>query len=360
MEAYLEASKKPQVEQSSVAPGIAYGNADSLQGSRKVSRHPWGLMSSDFPLVIFWTKRAWRKHEGGKKDSTELVAQSGQRGGARSAQGENVMMQFIQNDDGTTIDGTLAAEMREFARSLWRGFHSRNATPEKWGDTSKDIREEYYHQMENEFFPLRLCDNHWKSQAIATSIYSQWHGYYVVKKREGVKEEENSDNLPASKRLKLDPTPEPEPEPVSSPSSSHKDAAYMPKPIRPVDPLYGEYYILDSDRLNDVTAPTYSTLQIRLHLSSSTVCPRTFLSQQRTRAIPMVNQPHTRLTLRPLPQHCLPPSTPWYKTRRLLLAPPSHSPQISNFHWQSSPLVCNRPHLLTTPMRPNWQMRTSV
>lgn len=244
MEAYIEASKKSQVVQSSRTPEIADGNADSQQGPRNGSRHPWGLVSSGFPLVTFWTRLAWKNYRSGKKDSTELGASSGQRGGARSAQGENVMMLFIQNADGTPICGAVAGSMRDFARSIWRGLHSRNAAPEKWGDASKDVRDGYYHEMENEFYPLRLCDNHWKAQAIATIIYSQWHGYFVVKKREGVKEEENSDNLPANKRLKLDPTPEPEAEPVSSPSASHKDAAYMPKPIRPVDPLYGDYIYL--------------------------------------------------------------------------------------------------------------------
>jgi len=89
--------------------------------------------------------------------------------------GENVMMLYVENADGTAISGTCASEIREFARSIWRGFYSREIAPKKWGDASKDIREEYYREMENEFRVLRFCDNHWKAHAIAASIYPQWY-----------------------------------------------------------------------------------------------------------------------------------------------------------------------------------------
>ncbi len=52
--------------------------------------------------------------------------------------------------------------------------------------------------MEKEFYMLRLCENHWKSQAITTAIYSQWCWVYV-KKRRAIKDEDNSDKEPATK-----------------------------------------------------------------------------------------------------------------------------------------------------------------
>ncbi|KAH9171416.1 hypothetical protein EDB89DRAFT_1805850, partial [Lactarius sanguifluus] len=71
-----------------------------------------------FPLVKYWKRRAWRTHDDEEKDSTVLASSSGQRGGARAAKGENVMMQYIENADGTPITGDVAADMRAFARSL--------------------------------------------------------------------------------------------------------------------------------------------------------------------------------------------------------------------------------------------------
>ena len=86
--------------------------------------------------------------------------------------------------------------------------------------------------MEKNFYVLRLCENHWKSWEIATTIYSQWHGRFV-KKREAVKDEDNDlDWELAPKRsrvVKDDPSPGPVP--------SHNDAGGVPKAIVPIDPL---------------------------------------------------------------------------------------------------------------------------
>lgn len=246
MEAYVNASKTPQVKHSSeeAAQGNALGNVDTPPGSWHTLPK---LMDSDFPLVRFWYKMSWKTHNEGKKDTTELGASTGQRGGTRAAQGENVNLLFIENADGTPITGTLAAEMREHARSIWRGLHKKNAAPEKWGDASNEIREQYYHEMESKFYPLRLCDNHWKSQAIATGIYSQWYGYFV-KKREAaaaIKVEEKLDDR-ATKRLRFN-TPLDTLNPMSTHINVAEDVACLPEPImpkpklspiRPIDPLY--------------------------------------------------------------------------------------------------------------------------
>ena len=125
MEAYINASKTPQVKQSleEVAQGNALGNVDTpALGSWHTLLK---LVDSDFPLVRFWYKTSWKTHNKGKKDTTELEASSGQRGSTCAAQGENVNLLFIENANGTPITGTLAAEMREHTRSIWRGLHKK-------------------------------------------------------------------------------------------------------------------------------------------------------------------------------------------------------------------------------------------
>jgi hypothetical protein len=180
----------------------------------------------------YWQKQAWKTFEAQQKNTTGPARRGSQRGGTRSAMGENVMMQYIENGDRTPIAGTLAADMREFACSLWCGFHGRSAAPETWGNATKAIREEFYYEMESKFYVLCLCDNHWKSQTIAMTIYSQWHGNFV-KKHEAVKEEDNSDDEPAMKRLKVAKT-DSSPEPMLS----HGSVTVTPKVITPIDPLY--------------------------------------------------------------------------------------------------------------------------
>lgn len=84
-------------------------------------------------------------------------------------------MLYIENADGTPVDGTIASTMREFARSIWRDLYLRGMAPETWGQATRQVREEFCQEMERAYPALRLCDNHWKANALATAIYSQWY-----------------------------------------------------------------------------------------------------------------------------------------------------------------------------------------
>src|SRR5712691_7180504 len=109
-------------------------------------------LRSDYPGVKYWTKQDWKEAENKRKDSSEVA---GPRGGGRSVKGENVMMLYIENDDGNPVSGSMAAAIRDFARSIWRGFHQQGMAPEKWGDVSKAVKDDYIHDMEKEWTVLR-------------------------------------------------------------------------------------------------------------------------------------------------------------------------------------------------------------
>jgi len=195
---------------------------------------------NDLPLVKYWRKRAWKVHSDTLNDSSDLMPgrKRGRRGRTRSAQGINVTMLYIENADGTPINGAVAGEIREFACSIWRGLHSwpRSAAPEKWGDASKEVREQYYLEMETEFEVLRYCEGHWKAQAVATSIYSQWYSVFVKKRNGAVKEEDDTDEetvQATTKRPRVANSND-----ASESPSPQKDVAGMPKGITPIDPLY--------------------------------------------------------------------------------------------------------------------------
>ena len=303
MEAYVNASKTPQVKQSleEVAQGNALGNVDTpVLGSWHTLLK---LVDSDFPLVRFWYKTSWKTHNKGKKDTTRLEASSGQQGSTCAAQGENVNLLFIENANGTPITGTLAAEMREHTRSIWRGLHKKNAALEKWGNASNKIHEQYYYEMESKFYPLCLCDNHWKSQAIATGIYSKWYGYFVKKRKAAttVKVEEKSDKW-ATKRLRFD-TPLDTLKPTSTHNNVTEDVACIPepikpkpkpKPIRPIDPLYSLHsHLTQVDTVtNCITEQTFSIPQIQHHLPSTTMCLKILISHLiQTTACPLHRLP---------------------------------------------------------------------
>lgn len=141
------------------------------------------LVQTDYPRVKFWNKLEWKNFENARKDSTGIEAKSTGRGGTRSAKGENVMMLYIEDANGLPVNGAIAGAIREFARSIWRGFYSLGVAPEKWGDAMQEVRDKYCNEMENSFEVLRYCANHWKAHAVATVIYSQWYHTFDKKQR---------------------------------------------------------------------------------------------------------------------------------------------------------------------------------
>ena len=53
--------------------------------------------------------------------------------------------------------------------------------PGTWGNVSNEIHAKYICKMEDKWPMLRYCENNWKADALATSIYSQW--YHGPRKR---------------------------------------------------------------------------------------------------------------------------------------------------------------------------------
>ncbi|KAH9017410.1 hypothetical protein EDB85DRAFT_2155199 [Lactarius pseudohatsudake] len=87
------------------------------------------------------------------------------------------------------------------------------------------------------------------SQAIATAIYSQWHGRFVTgqvtSKKRAVKSEDDPNEEPAAKRHRATKS-DPSPGPTSDCESNDGDAASMPKAIIPIDPLADVFDTLDA------------------------------------------------------------------------------------------------------------------
>ena len=134
-----------------------------------------------YPKVQFWTKQEWKDYENNHKDSSDLVATSGARGGTRAALGKNVRVRYVEHFDGKMVSGGLATEIRDHARTIWRGLWSRGLAPRTWGAATQEVQEAFVHSIEECFSVLKFCDNHWKAQAIATANYSQWYKYYKAK-----------------------------------------------------------------------------------------------------------------------------------------------------------------------------------
>jgi hypothetical protein len=137
---------------------------------------------SDYPLIKYWTKQQWKDYENNNKDASDILeVKEKTRGGTRCAKGENVMMLYIEHEDGTPIDGSMAAQIREHARLIWKDLYHRGKAPEKWTDASREVREEYFREMEERWEVLRYSDDHWKANKLATALYSIWYNQYYKK-----------------------------------------------------------------------------------------------------------------------------------------------------------------------------------
>ena len=215
------------------------------------------LVQSDYPAIKYWSKLDWKKTENIRRDSSDLEAKGGGRGGARSSKGKNVMMLYIENADGSPIDGALASSIREFARLIWREFHSQGIAPEKWGDAPRDVRDRYCYEMETAFVVLRYCEDHWKAHAVATAIYSQWYHVFNKKKNPAIKEE------PARKKSKTS-TNDSDINDAQSPQQPNASES-APKIMTLDDPLYVSYTPLDPPSYAFIAAQMYS---IARHLHS--------------------------------------------------------------------------------------------
>lgn len=130
-----------------------------------------------YPSVKYWYRHEWSTAE------VNLVAHigAGAHGKARAAQGENVTLRFIEDEEGNIIDGFRATAMRRFARELWAGLNSVGKAPKTWGKVDATVAAQYRNEMERRFSELRLCDNNWKSDYIATLNYPSWYNNNVDK-----------------------------------------------------------------------------------------------------------------------------------------------------------------------------------
>lgn len=190
------------------------GNDDNsgTMGSSVVSTNqlssvtPPSLLQLDYPLVKYWERKVWKSVACTRKDTSEVQTKSGSRGGTRSSKGENVMMLYIEDANGSPIDGNIASGMRDFARSIWRSLYDRGIAPETWGQATKEVRGEYCREMESEYPVLRLCNNHWKANAVATAIYSQWYRTYD-KKMKPCQDNDNSNGDDSSNGNNSDDDP---------------------------------------------------------------------------------------------------------------------------------------------------------
>jgi hypothetical protein len=129
------------------------------------------LSHSDFPNIKFWTKKEWDNQKSRLKDASGNKG----KGPESSSKGLNTTAIYLENEDGTTISGSMVGQIRSAARAVWIELFDRRKAPSSWGKASLEARNLYHSELERRWGFLRCCDNHWKADALATAHYSQWY-----------------------------------------------------------------------------------------------------------------------------------------------------------------------------------------
>ncbi|KAJ3505412.1 hypothetical protein NLJ89_g7431 [Agrocybe chaxingu] len=136
----------------------------------------------DYPKMRFWTQREYATFSNTKKKAAAVVDPTSgpaRRGGARLAQtGENVATEYIENEDGISVDGKTAEAIRAHIRSIFRQLiqdKKIKKLPEKWSNVTTMERRYIFHEIYHEYPDMRLCQNDWKADFLVSRVLSQWH-----------------------------------------------------------------------------------------------------------------------------------------------------------------------------------------
>lgn len=135
------------------------------------------LDRKDYPQVKFWRRQDWSSRTA---TTTVVNNQVGGRGKSRIAAGINVKFGFVEDKNGFPVDGFRISGITNQIREIWRECHSKDIVPTTWGKGTSSFKT-FFHLQMYEYAPeLRLCEDHWKLEQIATINYSGWYRKYVL------------------------------------------------------------------------------------------------------------------------------------------------------------------------------------
>jgi hypothetical protein len=157
---------------------------------------------------------------------------------------ENVNDQYLEKEDGSTMGGTEAGELRALLRGIFseQKMVDPENMPPNWGSAAISFRNYVFNQVYLKFPCLQLCRSDWKVSQIAGTTYSSWktHG---KQKNKAVKDELelNDVKIQATEHEDLNPTLGDEPAravvPAKRPLVPDSDAIVSKSPKRPCPDL---------------------------------------------------------------------------------------------------------------------------
>jgi hypothetical protein len=171
----------------------------------------WQNAKARYPNIKFWTKADYSEIGKEKKHRLDILeVEKGKplRGNAWMKDGENVMMDFVELENGTIVDGITAAGIRSHMAAIFNEMAASNQLPETWLKIGLLDWEYVFSHLYKAFPYLQLCLDHWKAKEVGSHALSTWKN--TEKKRV------------ARNQVKLEPKTEPDSDPIQINPGSHK------------------------------------------------------------------------------------------------------------------------------------------
>jgi hypothetical protein len=130
----------------------------------------------NYPTVTYWYKDDWQDEQVRRQAYDKENKIQRQPGCSSDPNPENVSLWFIQNTDGTMVDGKMATTLRAAAKDIWAEM-SKDYGPMglPWTKIPAKRRVEFCIKLKSKFPVLHLCADHYKANTVATSNYTRWY-----------------------------------------------------------------------------------------------------------------------------------------------------------------------------------------
>jgi hypothetical protein len=123
--------------------------------------------------------------------TTEVNNKIGLRGKSRIAAGLNVSYGFVEDETGNPVSGFRISDITSQMREIWRELESKGMAPATWGKSNSTVRNFFRKRMYDLAPELRLCENNWKLDHLATLTYPGWYRKHVLKDSGTLKTEDD-------------------------------------------------------------------------------------------------------------------------------------------------------------------------
>ncbi|KAJ6569900.1 hypothetical protein B0H10DRAFT_2354966 [Mycena sp. CBHHK59/15] len=144
--AYTKLTQAVAAQSTSKSP-LDISKSSSKFGSTSSRPLPSPAEKSDYPGVRFWTRKEYNMWTEENTQVTQLNNKAKSRGSKRLSEGENCCTLYIETEDGVSVDGDRAKEMRDHVYALFSQIGIEGKLPKTWKRAGAEVNSYYRSKM---------------------------------------------------------------------------------------------------------------------------------------------------------------------------------------------------------------------